>query len=73
MDIELPTINQELLNVLRRGDEHQIRLLAGRMQNIFSTMSPQANTVLHMAIRFRNHKVRPEILRQHDSLVHNSN
>ena len=42
MDQELPTtMDQELLNVLRRGDKHQIiRPLAGRMQNIFNTMSP---------------------------------
>ena len=50
MDQELPTtMDHELLNVLRRGDEHQVRLLAVRMQNIFSTMSPRGNIVLHMA------------------------
>ncbi|KAL9441593.1 hypothetical protein AB3S75_020150 [Citrus x aurantiifolia] len=74
MDQELPTtMDHELLNVLRRGDEHQIRLIAGRMQNIFSTMSPRGNTVLHMAIRFRNHKVIPEILRRQDSLLRKNN
>ncbi|KAH9803724.1 ANK REP REGION domain-containing protein [Citrus sinensis] len=56
MDIELPTINQELLNVLRRGDEHQIRLLAG-------------NAVLHMAVRFRNQQAIREILRQQDFIA----
>ncbi|KAH9651757.1 calcium-dependent protein kinase 33 [Citrus sinensis] len=74
MDQELPTtMDHELLNVLRREDEHQIRLLAVRMQNIFSTMSPRGNIVLHMAIRFQKHKVVQEILWRQLSLLRKNN
>ncbi|KAH9803708.1 calcium-dependent protein kinase 33 [Citrus sinensis] len=71
---ELPTtMDHELLNVLRRGDEHQIRLLVVRMQKILSTISPRGNIVLHMAIRFQKHKVIREILWRQHSLLRKNN
>ncbi|ESR65605.1 hypothetical protein CICLE_v10007841mg [Citrus x clementina] len=61
-------MDQELLEVLRNGDENKIKQLALR-QNIFSTSSPGGNTVLHMAVRFRNQQVIREILRQQNFIA----
>ncbi|ESR65608.1 ANK REP REGION domain-containing protein [Citrus sinensis] len=61
-------MDQELLEVLRHGDEYKIKQLALR-QDIFSTSSPGGNAVLHMAVRFRNQQVIREILRQQDFIA----
>lgn len=61
-------MDQELLEVLRYGDENKIKKFALR-QSIFSTKSPGGNTILHMAVRFRNQKVIREILRQQDFIA----
>ncbi|KAL9444484.1 hypothetical protein AB3S75_017636 [Citrus x aurantiifolia] len=61
-------MDQELLEVLRHGDENKIKQLALR-QNIFSTSSPEGNTVLHMAVRFRNQQVIREILRKQNFIA----